>query len=61
MRQKSPEILRLIRIEERYKRRFEQALRDADQATAYQAMERYVAVASHADRVAVGAVTPYQD
>jgi hypothetical protein len=57
---KTPEILRLSRIEERYRDRFERALREADQATAYRAMERYVAVAARADGIALSAVSPYQ-
>jgi len=61
MRQKSPAILRLSRIEERYKDRFERALREADQATAYRAMERYVSVAARAQGVVLGAVSTYSD
>ena len=61
VRQKSPEILRLSRIEERYKDRFKRALREADQATAYRAMERYVAVAARADGIALSAVSRYRD
>jgi hypothetical protein len=59
MRQKFPEILRLSRIEERYRDRFERALRDADQATAYRAMERYFTVAARADGFALSAVSTY--
>jgi hypothetical protein len=60
MRQQSPEILRLFRIEARYKDRFQRAIREADQATAYRAMERYVAVAARADGM-LELVSTYSD
>jgi hypothetical protein len=57
----SPRILRLIRIEERFKNRYERALVEADQATAYRAMERYVAVAARADAMSFGVVSQYSE
>lgn len=56
----SPRILRLMRIEERFKNRFERAIREADQATTYRAMERYVAVAARAD-TSLSDVSPYSE
>jgi hypothetical protein len=57
----TPEILRLSRIEEWRKARFERALRGGDFATAKRAADLYTVVAARATDVALDSVSTYRD
>ena len=58
---KTPTILRLSRIEEWRRERFERAMRDGDYNTAKRAADLYTAVSARADGIALGSVRPYSD
>jgi hypothetical protein len=57
---KTPEILRLSRIENWAKARLERRMQEKDTAAAMRAANFYTTVARRADGVAMQAVTPYR-
>jgi hypothetical protein len=58
---KTPEILRLSRIEKWAKTRFERRKHGDDIAAALRAANFYTAIASLADQIALQKVTPYKE
>jgi hypothetical protein len=57
---KSPEILRLSRIEKWAKERFERRMDEHDTAAAMRAANFYTAIACRADAIALSSVTGYR-
>jgi hypothetical protein len=57
---KSPEILRLSRIEKWAKARFEQRMKGKDVAAAMRAANFYTAISCRADGAALQSVTPFR-
>ncbi|WP_194460346.1 hypothetical protein [Bradyrhizobium sp. CCBAU 53421] len=58
---KTPTILRLSRIEQWRRERFERALKGGDYRTAKRAADLYTAVSARADSIALGSIHPYSD
>jgi hypothetical protein len=57
---KSPEILRLSRIEKWAKERFERRMNESDTAAAMRAANFYTVIACRADGIALSSVTSYR-